>query len=271
MSPGAENLEPGWVQQKAEESTRAGMTTTIAPEPAHRTGSSSGSPRSPGEQATRFSTGAPLSRSVGFLLAGGKRQSSFVLNPGPALFAVVLEALHPLWEMPAHPLNGTVAHACPQPHWTGYRISTQDTSFANPSPVERASQGAGVKNPAVKAGNAGLIPGSGRSPGGGNGNILQYSCLGNPTDREACWATVHRVKKRVRHDLVTKIATENNNPNGKGRCHLPGRGGYPDVGLCSWLVQFGSVQFISVTQSCLTLCNPMNHSTPDLPVHHQLP
>ena len=216
VSPGAENLEPGWVQQKAEESTRAGMTTTMAPEPAHRTGSSSGSPRSPGEQATRFSTGAPLSRSVGFLLAGGKRQSSFVLNPGPALFAVVLEALHPLWEMPAHPLNGTVAHACPQPHWTGYRISTQDTSFANPSPVERASQGAGVKNPAVKAGNAGLIPGLGRSPGGGNGNILQYSCLGNPTDREACWATVHRVKKRVRHDLVTKIATENNNPNGKG-------------------------------------------------------
>ena len=33
----------------------------------------------------------------------------------------------------------------------------------------------------------------------------------------------------------------------------------------------GSVQFSSVTQSCLTLCNPMNHSTPGLPVHHQLP
>ena len=41
----------------------------------------------------------------------------------------------------------------------------------------------------------GLIPGSGRFPGGGNGNPLQYSCLGNPMDREACWATVHRVKK----------------------------------------------------------------------------
>ena len=36
-------------------------------------------------------------------------------------------------------------------------------------------------------------------------------------------------------------------------------------------VQFSSVQFSSVTQLCLTLCNPMNHSTPGLPVHHQLP
>ena len=39
----------------------------------------------------------------------------------------------------------------------------------------------------------GLIPGSGRSPGGGNGNPLQYSCLENPMDRGAWWATVHGV------------------------------------------------------------------------------
>jgi len=37
------------------------------------------------------------------------------------------------------------------------------------------------------------IPGSGRSPGVGHGNPLQYSCLENPTDRGACWATVHGV------------------------------------------------------------------------------
>ena len=37
------------------------------------------------------------------------------------------------------------------------------------------------------------------------------------------------------------------------------------------LSQTGSVQFSSVAQSCLTLCDPMNHSTPGLPVHHQLP
>jgi len=41
----------------------------------------------------------------------------------------------------------------------------------------------------------GSIPGSGRSPGGGNGNPLQYSCLEKPTDRGAWWATVHRVAK----------------------------------------------------------------------------
>ena len=41
----------------------------------------------------------------------------------------------------------------------------------------------------------GLIPGLGRSPGEGNGNLLQYSCLGNPTAREAWQAAVHRVTK----------------------------------------------------------------------------
>ena len=43
-----------------------------------------------------------------------------------------------------------------------------------------------------------------RSPGEGNGNPLQYSCLGNPTDREAWRAAVHGSHKRVRHNLVTK-------------------------------------------------------------------
>ena len=43
--------------------------------------------------------------------------------------------------------------------------------------------------------DAGLIPGSGRFPRGGPGNPFQYSCLENPMDREAWWATVHRVAK----------------------------------------------------------------------------
>ena len=53
-----------------------------------------------------------------------------------------------------------------------------------------------VKNlPAMQeAGDAGLIPGLGRSLEEGNGNSLQYSCLGNPTDRGAWWAIVHGVK-----------------------------------------------------------------------------
>ena len=52
-----------------------------------------------------------------------------------------------------------------------------------------------VKNPPANAGNEGLTPGSGRFPGEGNGNPLQYSCLGNPRDRGAWWATVHGVTK----------------------------------------------------------------------------
>ena len=50
-----------------------------------------------------------------------------------------------------------------------------------------------VKNPLANAGNAGSIPGSGRSPGGGNGNPLQYSRLENPMDGGCWWATVHGV------------------------------------------------------------------------------
>ena len=42
-----------------------------------------------------------------------------------------------------------------------------------------------------------MIPESGRSPGGGNGNALQYSCLGNPTDKGAWWAKVHGVAKKL--------------------------------------------------------------------------
>ena len=52
-----------------------------------------------------------------------------------------------------------------------------------------------LKNPSASAGDSGSIPGWGRSPGGGHGNPLQYSCLENPTDRGAWRATVHRVSK----------------------------------------------------------------------------
>ena len=51
------------------------------------------------------------------------------------------------------------------------------------------------KNPPAVQETQFLIPGLGRSPGGGNGNTLQYSCLENPMDRGAWWATVHGVPK----------------------------------------------------------------------------
>ena len=62
----------------------------------------------------------------------------------------------------------------------------------------RTSQAALVKNPPASAGDVrdvGSIPGWGRSPGEGNGNPLQYSCLENPLNRGAWWALVHRVTK----------------------------------------------------------------------------
>ena len=63
--------------------------------------------------------------------------------------------------------------------------------------------GSVVKNLPANAGDVASIPGLGRSPGEGNGNPLQYSCLENPMDKGAWWATVHAVP-RDGHDLATK-------------------------------------------------------------------
>ena len=72
-----------------------------------------------------------------------------------------------------------------------------------------------VKNLSASAGNvrdSGLMTGSGRFPGGVHGNPLQYSCLENPMDRAAWWATVHRVTKSQtrlrrlnRHNTMRKL------------------------------------------------------------------
>ena len=59
----------------------------------------------------------------------------------------------------------------------------------------------------ANAGDTASVPGSGRSPGEGNGNPLQYSCLGNPMDRGACWATVHGVTKEL--DMTKQLNNNN--------------------------------------------------------------
>ena len=59
------------------------------------------------------------------------------------------------------------------------------------------------KASACNAGDLGSISGSGRSPGEGNGNPLQYSCLENSMDEGAWWAAVHRVTKRLTFSLYT--------------------------------------------------------------------
>ena len=89
------------------------------------------------------------------------------------------------------------------------------------------------KESARNAGDRDSIPGSGRSPGEGNGNPLQYSCLGNPMDRGAWWATVHEV---VRVGL--NLATQPPAP---------------------------------VTKSCPTLCDSTDYSTLDFSVLLNLP
>ena len=56
----------------------------------------------------------------------------------------------------------------------------------------------------------GSVPGSGKTPGGGHGNPLQYSCLENPMDRGAWWATVHRVAKsgtRLKQPTTAHVST----------------------------------------------------------------
>ena len=66
-----------------------------------------------------------------------------------------------------------------------------------------------VKNKPANAGDTGdtsLVPGLGRSPGGGHGNPLQYSCLENPMDQEVWWATVHRGCKESDKTEVTQHA-----------------------------------------------------------------
>ena len=76
----------------------------------------------------------------------------------------------------------------------------------------------------------------------GTGNPLQYSCLENPRDRGAWWAAVYGVTQRW--TLLKQLSSSSSS--------MP-------------------LLFRSVAQSCLTLCNPVNRSTPGLPVHHQLP
>ena len=68
--------------------------------------------------------------------------------------------------------------------------------------------GSDGKGSACNAGDVSLIPGLGRSPGGGNGNSLQYFCLDNPMDKEAWWATVREVAKRYQKDQTSTLNSQ---------------------------------------------------------------
>ena len=79
------------------------------------------------------------------------------------------------------------------------KVLFRGVGFPGGSMVKKLPDSAGV------AGNVGLIPGSGRSPEGGNGNPLQYSCLENPMDRGAWQARVHEVAES---DMTEQVCTK---------------------------------------------------------------
>ena len=72
-------------------------------------------------------------------------------------------------------------------------------------PIHSSLSGSADKESACNAGDLGSIPGLGRSPGWRHGSPLQYSCLENPMDRGAWWATVHGAR-RIGHDWATFTA-----------------------------------------------------------------
>ena len=94
----------------------------------------------------------------------------------------------------------------------------------------------------------------------GNGTLLQYSCRENPRDGGAWWTAIYGVAQS--QTQLKRLSSSSSSfllgfPGGAGSNEL----------ACQCR---SSVQFSSVTQSCLTLCNPMDCSTPGLPVRHQL-
>ena len=84
----------------------------------------------------------------------------------------------------------------------------------NCEPMKGSPGGAEVKASACNVGDLGSIPGSGKSPGEGNGNLLRYVCRGNPMDGGAWRATVHGVaKSRTRLcELTLSLCAKHNGP-----------------------------------------------------------
>ena len=81
-----------------------------------------------------------------------------------------------------------------------------------------------VKNPPANAGDMGSIPGVGRSSGEGNGNPLQFSCLGNPMDRGAWWATV-----QITTDTTWKLNNSKEIYDGEGQGRQRGKDMQTDI------------------------------------------
>ena len=126
-----------------------------------------------------------------------------------------------------------------------------------------------VENPPANAGDTSWIPGSGRSRGEGNGNPLQYPCLGNPMDRKS-GGLQSMGSQRVRHNLANKQQVDHLYGSNKKGYSL-----FNTICLQFRFIMFFlflnySGQFSPVTQSCPTNCDPMDCCSSSFPVHHQL-
>ena len=116
----------------------------------------------------------------------------------------------------------------------------------------------GVRNPPANAGNSGLIPGSGRSPGGGNGNPLQYSCLENPMDSPRVaksWtklSTAHTGKHKA---LLRKIKED---PDKRDILFISLKAQYYCQFLLNWCIN--STQFQSKAQQLKSDCKSLKVS-----------
>ena len=115
-----------------------------------------------------------------------------------------------------------------------------------------------VKNPPVNAGDTGSIPSPGRSPGEGNGNPLQYYCLGNPMDRGAWQAKVHGAAKELDTDLITK--QQHNKHSVHNRDFLP----RPRT-LCGWKKRYlGSGPLVTLGTGISGSCGFSMHQFPQI-------
>ena len=97
-----------------------------------------------------------------------------------------------------------IASTCPNRKSFCIQIEKDNNQCVHlfPRSCNKVPGGSEVKASDCNGGDPGSIPGSGRSPGEGNGNLLQYSCLDSCMDRGAWRATVHGSHKKVRHDLA---------------------------------------------------------------------
>ena len=133
--------------------------------------------------------------------------------------------------------------------------------------------GSDGKESTCNAGDLGSIPQLGRSPGGGHDNPLQNSCLEYPHGQRSLvdYSPWGCKELDTTEWLSTRDMTKESVLGYKKHVREKKEANFLLKVLRCWVKLTLSVQFSSVTQSCLTLCDPMHHSTPGLPVNHQLP